>query len=97
MKELTLVISDQAQEDLLDIWLYIANDSPLAADRFLDFLYEKCVSLCASPKLGRLRDELLPGLRSLPVKRYTIFYRVSRDTIEIVRVLSGYRDVERVF
>ena len=96
MKELTLVISDQAQEDLLDIWLYIANDSPLAADRFLDFLYEKCRTLCASPQLGRLRNELLPELRSLPVKRYTIFYRVGRETIEIVRVLSGYRDVERV-
>ncbi len=97
MKELTLLIADQAQEDLLDIWLYIANDSPLAADRFLDFLHKKCLTLCASPELGRSRDELLPGLRCLPAKRYTIFYRVGSGTLEVVRVLSGYRDVARMF
>ncbi len=31
-----VVISPQADQDLLDIWLYIAEDSPVSADRFLD-------------------------------------------------------------
>ena len=34
-----LIISPQAEQDLLDIWLYIAEDSPINADRFLDKLY----------------------------------------------------------
>lgn len=97
MKKQKLVIADQAQEDLLDIWLYIAADSPLAADNFLDLLHNKCVTLLASPELGRSRDELLPGLRCLPVKRYTIFYRIKPAALEIVRVLSGYRDVTSLF
>lgn len=97
MKERKLLIADQAQEDLLDIWLYIASDSPLAADAFLDLLHDKCVSLCASPEIGRARNELLTGLRCLPVKRYMIFYRVSPVTLEIVRVLSSYRDVASMF
>ena len=97
MKNRELAIADQAQEDLLDIWLYIATDSPLAADNFLDLLHEKCVILCASPELGRVRDELLPGLRCLPVKRYTIYYRINSAALEIVRVLSGYRDVASMF
>ncbi|OGR05540.1 MAG: hypothetical protein A2511_00690 [Deltaproteobacteria bacterium RIFOXYD12_FULL_50_9] len=97
MNKLKIVIADQAQEDLLDIWLYIATDSPLAADNFLDLLHEKCVILRSSPELGRARDELLPGLRCLPVKRYTIFYRINPATLEIVRVLSGYRDVASMF
>ncbi len=97
MKKRELLIADQAQEDLLDIWLYIATDSPLAVDNFLDLLHEKCVTLCDSPEIGRARDELLPGLRCLPVKRYTIFYRISPAALEIVRVLSGYRDVASMF
>ena len=34
-----LVISPEAEIDLLDIWLYIAEDHPDNADRFLDKLY----------------------------------------------------------
>ena len=97
MTKLKLVIADQAQEDLLDIWLYIANDSPLAANNVLDLLHEKCLALCATPELGRARDELLPGLRCLPVKRYIIFYRITSRALEIVRILSGYRDIENLF
>lgn len=97
MKRLQLLLADQAQGDLLDIWLYIANDSTLAADKFLDLLHEKSLALCTSPELGRARDELLPGLRSLPVKRYSIYYRITPATVEIVRVLSNYRDANNIF
>jgi plasmid stabilization system protein ParE len=39
MKKYELIISDQAINDLDDIWLYIAADSPSAADAFLDSLF----------------------------------------------------------
>jgi len=97
MKDLDLIIADQATADLTDIWLYIASDSPLAADRFIDFLQEKFLLLASSPELGRERNELIPGLRSLPVKRYTIFYRISATAVEIARVLSSYRDIDSLF
>lgn len=97
MKTRDLVIADQAKDDLMRIWLYIANDSPPAADRFIDFLHEKCVSLCSAPEIGRKRDELLHGIRCLPVKRYLIFYRINERSIEIARIISGYRDVESLF
>jgi toxin ParE1/3/4 len=42
-------------------------------------------------------DELLPGLRSFPVGRYLIFHRVDEDRVEIVRVLSAYRDLDSLF
>ncbi|MFC1762290.1 type II toxin-antitoxin system RelE/ParE family toxin [Planctomycetota bacterium] len=28
------------------------------------------------------------------LKRYLVFYRIDTDTIEIVRILSGYRDID---
>ena len=31
----------EAENDLDEIWLYIAQDNPKSADRFLDHLHEK--------------------------------------------------------
>jgi len=96
-EELRLIISEQATQDLADIWLYVANDSPQIADKFLDSLLEQCQLFCSSPEMGRQRDELIPGIRSFPVKRYIIFYRIEGDAVEVVRILSGYRDFESLF
>ncbi|MBU0674251.1 MAG: type II toxin-antitoxin system RelE/ParE family toxin [Proteobacteria bacterium] len=60
-------------------------------------MLEQCRLFCSSPEIGRLRDELLPGIRSFPVKRYIIFYRVTTNAIEVIRILSGYRDFDSVF
>lgn len=97
MKEYQLNISEQATHDLEDIWLYIANDSPQVADRFLDSVLEQCQLFCSSPEMGRVREDLLPGTRSFSKKRYVLFYRVVSSKVEIVRILSGYRDLESLF
>lgn len=47
--------------------------------------------------MWRARDEILPGLRSVVVHPYTVFYRVRDDTVEIVRVLHERRDFAAVF
>ena len=56
-----------------------------------------CFSLGQWPEYGKARDEVRKGLRSLPVSRYVVFYRVARKAIEIVRVLDERRDVDSVF
>jgi toxin ParE1/3/4 len=86
-----------AESDLLDIWTYIARDSPAAADRFLDLIAEKLQTLAESPEIGRRREELAARLRSFPVGRYVIFYRPSEHGIEVARVLSAYRDIDTLF
>ena len=90
-------LSRLAEQDLLDIWTYIAKDNPDAADRFTDLLIQKCDNLCDFPEVGTRRDELAPSLRSFPVGRYIIFYRVADPGIEVVRILSAYRDLGRFF
>lgn len=97
MKKRKLIISDQATEDLSDIWVYIANDNSDAADRFIDYLYDKCLLITNEPEMGRKRDDVLVGLRSFPVKRYMIYYRIRNHCIEIIRILSGYRDIDTLF
>jgi toxin ParE1/3/4 len=92
-----LVISKDAVSDLDEIWLFIALNSPQNADIFIDRIYDTCLLLKENPEMGRLRQELSPGLRSFSVGRYIIFYRLKNDIIEIVRILSGYRDIDIAF
>jgi toxin ParE1/3/4 len=87
-------LSHAAQVDLADIWRYIAQDDPLAADHFLDLLGRKFVLLARHPDLGRACDELSAGLQRFPVGHYLVFYRLDPHHIEIVRVLHGARDIE---
>lgn len=92
-----LLLSEQAKEDLLDIWQYIAIDSIESADSFVDFIYENCKKLSSYPEIGRKRDELIPGIRYLPIKRYLVFYRIKEKNVEVVRIVSAYRDLDLLF
>lgn len=89
-----LRISARAREDLIEIWSYIADDSVANADDFIDQLHDTIESLGRRPGLGRRRDELAAGIQSFPFRRYVIFYRAVLNSIEIVRVLHGGRDIE---
>ena len=91
-----LRISDAAFSDLTEIWIYISEGCPEIADGFLSKIYEKCELVAENPFIGRDRTELHAGLRSFPIQRYLIFYKVDSDCVEIVRVLSGYRDLEDI-
>jgi len=90
-------ISGSAEADLREIWFYVARDNTDAADRFVDRIQKKCQLLAESPRIGRSRAELGPGLRSFPIGNYLIFYRSVHDGIEVVRILSGYRDLDALF
>jgi toxin ParE1/3/4 len=49
------------------------------------------------PYSGRPRDNLLPGVRSMPVHPYVVFYRVRNEAVEIIRVIHGRRDIGAIF
>ncbi len=90
-------LSNQAAQDLEDIWTYIAQESEPAADALIDEIIQRFPKLAAFPDMGRKRDDLLEGLRSLPVKSYVLFYRRTQQGIEIFRILHGRRDIESEF
>lgn len=89
--------TSQANHDLIEIWTYVANDSPVSADRLIDSIADVCGTLADSPAIGRSRDELAQGLRSFPVGRYVVFYRPVSNGIEVIRVLHGARDIQVIF
>jgi len=82
---------------LSDIWDYVAEHSVERADKLLDLIHEKCLTLAEFPEMGRARHELLVNLRSSVVRNYVIFYQQIPDGIEVLRVLHGARDIPRAF
>ena len=87
----------KAEEDLIGIWLRIAQDSPFHADRFLDFLDDKMRLLASSPRMARLYPELGERMHGFPVDDYIVFYREASQGIEIVRVLRRARYCRPLF
>jgi len=93
----TLKISPQADQDLLDIWLYIAEDSSINADRFLDKINDTAKRLSEFNNIGTDRPELGDDIFSFPLDRYLLYYRKTNTGIELVRVLHSSRDILQLF
>jgi toxin ParE1/3/4 len=87
----------QAEEDLIEIWIYIAQDNPEAADRVLDDIEQQFHALADNPLMGRLRPGIAPELRYFTVGKYLILYRTVPDGVQIVRVIHGARDLSHLF
>ena len=93
-----IVLSEDAARDLDDVWDYLAREESVnAADTVLREIAKTYKLLGAWPLLGRKRDNLSPGARSLPVNPYVIFYRITEDVVRIVRMLHQSRDTDLVF
>lgn len=94
-----IVLSRRAREDFKRIWHYIALDSEAAADRLLLAIDAKIERLRRSPGIGTPRDDIRPGARMLVHGAYLVFYEFDSktDTVEIVAVVEGMRDLGRLF
>ena len=87
----------RADQDLEELWFFIAQDDPAAADRWLDTLEAKIGLLADNPLLGPARPDIARELRYHPVGNHLLLYRVIQGGIEIVRVVHGARDLLDLF
>jgi toxin ParE1/3/4 len=92
-----VLLSDKASEDLVGIYLYIAERNPTAAETLVRRIDEKFDQLSDLPFIGRKRSSLAPGLRSVVVGNHLIFYSVSPDSIIVVRIIDGRMDIDEEF
>ena len=91
------ILTKLAQQDLEDIMAYIAEKNPTAAYRLLDILYEAMDLLSDNPALGHYREDLTnQPVRFWPVKKHYLVIYKDPQPIEIIRVLSGYRDIASI-
>jgi toxin ParE1/3/4 len=91
-----LVISPAAKSDLKDIYQYgLRQWGQAQSDDYLANLKNQFWLLTEQPLMGTERPELLPDMRSLPIESHTLFYRVTANRLEILRVLHGRQDPQR--
>ncbi|OCQ90721.1 plasmid stabilization protein [Oscillatoriales cyanobacterium USR001] len=92
-----LRITAPACQDLEEISEYFLLISVDAGDRFVQTFTQKCQHLARFPYIGKSYAQLRPGLRGLLLMGYIVFYQVVEDDIEILRVVSGYRNLQGIF
>ena len=93
----TVNFAQSARTDLLEVWLFIAEENLNAADRVLETIEQEAGILATQPLMGRARPDLAHDIRTWPTSTsYTLFYVAESDNITVVRVLHHARDVQRV-
>ena len=93
-----LIFSDPANDDLDDIWDYLATESsPEIADFVVARLFEAMRRAADNPKIYRERTEFRRNPRRVNVFEYAIFYEPlpEGDGVLILRVIHGRRDLPR--
>lgn len=96
---LPLKIRPKARSDLANIAAWTKLDNPEASLAFRAAVEQELELLRLHPFLGRLRHFRNRGLRSWRVshfEKYLIFYRPTDTALEVVRVLHGARDLQRI-
>lgn len=91
------IISTEALRDMEQILDYLTNTNISAGEKFLEEFSKKCRYLIQFPLMGRSYREIRPYLRGLPMKNYIIFYRLTEQGLEIMRVIKGERDLDALF
>lgn len=85
-----------AKRDLVEIWVYIAEDNMDAADATEKRIRSVCDKLDQSPSLGKLRSELGAEIRAIGTGNYMVYYRLTPNGVRILRIVHSARDVFRL-
>ena len=91
-----LVIAPAARNDLRDIYQYgLRQWGQAQSESYLTTIKSQFLLLIQQPLIGAERSELLPDSRSLTVESHILFYRVTANSVEIIRILHGRQDPQR--
>jgi toxin ParE1/3/4 len=93
-----LVFAPQAERALLDLQLYITEQSSVdRASHYVDRILEHCELLTDFPDLGKVRDDIAPGVRVTGFeRRITLAYSLTAREVRILGVYASAMDWERL-
>lgn len=94
-------ITNEAEEDLFDIFKYVAlNDSLSKATTLIQKLKKTCQNLNELPRRGHVPPELerlgIYDFLEIHYKPYKIIYQVFNSEVYVHCVLDGRRDLQEV-
>ncbi|MBU2648940.1 type II toxin-antitoxin system RelE/ParE family toxin [bacterium] len=92
-------LTPAADQDIVEIWLYTSETWGAArANNYLEQIEQCLRGLVENPGLGKRRDEIRPGYRSLHCDHHLIFYREKpKQQIDVVRFLHERMDHQTHF
>lgn len=99
MKRYSVVFDRDAEDDLFDIYAFVAmSDSVERADKLFDALRQTCLKLRKLPHRGNIPPELfeigIRDFRELHYKPYRIIYSFESATVFVHCILDGRRDIQ---
>ncbi len=93
-KDLKVLWTENAIQDLLGIKAFIAQDSIDRAEKWLIALYAAGENLSQFSSRGRIIPEFnQENLRELLIENYRLVYRIKSATVEIITVFEGHRQL----
>jgi len=90
-------ISQEANRDIEDIWLYTYKNWSLnQADRYVNLIMHEIEYVTQNPESGKDYSLIRKGYFCSRVKSHFIFYKINRkkEVIEIIRILHQRMDIE---
>lgn len=100
MRRLRVELQAEAQADLAEIFGIVlrASQNHDVAEGFVRRIRDRCSRVGDAPHGGRPRDDLEPGLRTVPFERTAVIaYQVEADRVLITNVFYGGRDFEALY
>lgn len=92
---LRLTFRPSARRDLEGIWdLGRARWGVTQAEDYVRRIKNTLDLLTCHPEMGRSCEDIRAGYRKRPVGVHVVFYRLTGDTIEVVRILHQRMDVD---
>ena len=92
-----LELTSEAEADMEGIGDRIAVHSPMRAASYVKELRQRCSKILILPHAGAPRPQWGEGIRIVIHGKYLIVHRVRDDTVQILRVVHGSRDLDRLF
>ena len=91
---LPLVLSARAQRDLDDLLLYTRKQWGAAKrSEYRRALHQGLSELQMFPEMGRPRDEIVKGMRSLSLERHIVYYLIRDTDLFVNRIVHASREI----
>ena len=90
--------SSRAENDAIEIWAFVASDSPRHADELIEALDQRLEQLGSFPLSGEVAHAVGSdgNVRRSSVGSYVIYYHPLEDGIQLIRILHGARQPENL-
>ncbi len=93
-KDLKVLWTENAIQDLLGIKAFISQDSIDRAEDWLIELYTAGENLSQLSSRGRIVPEFnQESLRELLIENYRLVYRIKSTSVEIITIFEGHRQL----